>query len=417
MNNPHHELEYEMDWAKVELSLIGGILLSENKYVDIADRLKATDFMTNGGLAAWLAISQMYGEQPINIQTVYLKLEDEEHKKWVLSASQKTAIAANVPTLADRMIETSKRARLVGTLHELATRQDLGSEHLLSAIMDIYQKESGNIKQDCSINAVLDRFLEKQAIYKEEGLGLDTGFESFDRDFVTYRPGHLWIIGAWTSTGKTAWMVEAVRRCLGRAKMAIFSTEMVEEQNISRLLANMTGVNANVVLSGRMIDKHIASTNTAITSLRNSNVYVYDQIRTTEGIATQCRKLKLKHDLDVVFIDFIQNLDSNKGKKYDIMSNAAVSLQNLAHELRCTVVCLSQLPNHAGREDSGILEFKGAGEIAAAADVGVLMKRAKEDKKTILFDVRKNRHGACKKYMLKFVKDWTSMEELGEVEC
>ena len=101
-------------------------------------------------------------------------------------------------------------------------------------------------------------------------------------------------------------------------------------------------------------------------------------------------------------------------KKYEMMSQIAIDLQCLAHELRCTVVCLSQLPNSAAKEDAGILEFKGAGEIAAACDVGVLMERAKNDKRVILFDIRKNRHGKLKKLLLKFDESWVRMDEEGE---
>ena len=102
--------------------------------------------------------------------------------------------------------------------------------------------------------------------------------------------------------------------------------------------------------------------------------------------------------------------------QYAMMSQIAKDLQSLAHDLSCTIVCLSQLPNHAGREDTGILEYKGAGEIAAACDVGVLMKRAKEDKTKILFDVRKNRHGKCGKYLMRFADGWTRIEEIETVE-
>ena len=79
-------------------------------------------------------------------------------------------------------------------------------------------------------------------------------------------------------------------------------------------------------------------------------------------------------------------------------------------------MCLSQLPNHAGREDTGILEYKGAGEIAAACDVGVLMKRAKEDKSKLLFEIRKNRHGKCEQYLMQFADGWTRIEEVSRAE-
>ena len=99
-----------------------------------------------------------------------------------------------------------------------------------------------------------------------------------------------------------------------------------------------------------------------------------------------------------------------------MMSQIAKDLQALAHDCRCTIVCLSQLPNHAGREDTGILEFKGAGEIAAACDVGVLMKRAKEHASKILVDVRKHRHGKCGKYLLQYANGWTRIDELGPAD-
>ena len=231
---------------------------------------------------------------------------------------------------------------------------------------------------------------------------------------------NLYITDDYVVTHNTAFMVEAVNRFLAEnagGRVAIFSTEMTEEQNVARILANTTGINANVILSGQMNDNHKERVDAHKLAVAAMRLNIYDKLRDVDDIMAQCRKLAHSGGIDIVWIDFIQNL-SRPGSKspYEMFSQIAKDLQALAHDLRCTVVCLSQLPNHAGREDTGILEFKGAGEIAAACDVGVLMKRAKEDKTQILFDVRKNRHGKCGKYLLQFDNGWTRIIEKEAVE-
>lgn len=231
----------------------------------------------------------------------------------------------------------------------------------------------------------------------------------------------LYITDDYVVTHNTAFMIEAICRFFlenERGRMAVFSTEMTEEQNIARILANRTGFNANVILSGNLLDQHLPRVEAEKGWLAGKDLRIYTKTRSIEDISAQCRKLKHGGGVDVVWVDFIQNVHRENGKQdqYAMMSQIAKDLQALAHDCRCTIICLSQLPNHAGREDTGILEFKGAGEIAAACDVGVLMKRAKEDNTKILFDIRKNRHGKCGKILLQYVDGWTRIDEIGRPE-
>ena len=397
----------------LEQSVIGSVLLRENRYLDLADMLTVDDFSSTQGKEAWLAISSLYGNEPVNLTSVYPHVSDNN---WLVESTSKAA--PNIKQAGLYLYENAKKERICKRLSSIidgikSSKENSSIQHL-DEVMDVYQSEIGFGSLSCDIASVAGRFEKKQEKYKREGFGLNTGFSCFNRDYITYRPGHLWVVGAWTSVGKTTYMVSALKRIIKNSRIAVFSTEMVEEQNVAKILGCVTGYNSNVILSGSLLDKHDGHVKKQLNELRKVDLHIYDKIRTSNGIATQCRKLNMKKQLDVVFVDFIQNLDADLGKKYDAMSNAAIKLQNLAHELRCTVVCLSQLPNSAGKVDSGILEFKGAGEIAAAADIGVLMKRANDDNKVILFDVRKNRHGACKKYLFRFNESWTDLIEEGE---
>jgi replicative DNA helicase len=120
----------------------------------------------------------------------------------------------------------------------------------------------------------------------------------------------------------------------------------------------------------------------------------------------------MESGLDVVFIDFIQNLTKKgAGGKYEMAADIALDLQALAKELRCHIVALSQIPNDEGKQDSGLLVYKGAGEIAAAADVGMLIKRAKNPDNMLELQIRKNRHGMLTKFYMEFQNNWTRLEE------
>lgn len=407
----------------IESILIGNILTNPASYPEAAEIVKITDFAVDSAFKIWAAISKHWSASDnSDFQgKIYLSLTNEADKKWFFDATTDIIpMVSSVRGFASQVSAAAKMRRLKTDLAALSAKTGepgVSSDWILEDLLALYRKETGTVDGDVSIKAVLGRFNSVQAKNAIKGhVGLRTGFDLLQSDYIVYQPGHLWVVGAWTSVGKTAWMIEAICRFFQESdggSVAVFSTEMTEEQNVARILANRTGVNANVILSGKMLDQHSVKVETEKAWLESQKLTIYSKTRNIDDIAAQCRKLKHGGGVDLVFIDFIQNVyREGRADQYAMMSQIAKDLQALAHDVRCTIVCLSQLPNHAGREDTGILEFKGAGEIAAACDVGVLMKRAKEDNGKILFDVRKNRHGKCGQYLLQYANGWTRLEEV-----
>lgn len=404
----------------LESILVGTVLSKPDIFPEVAALVKARDFSTQGGRESWIKIGENFSHDNSDLLTkVYIGLQGDS-RKWVMSATSDSIPTPSAAKRNAKMIaDSAKKRRLTATLRDLAAKSEsseYSADGILEGIVSAYNEESGEVDADIRINAAMQRFRSAQKKNAAKGgVGMRTGFDLFQGDYIVYQPGHLWVVGAWTSHGKTAFMVEAVNRFFTenpKGKQAVFSTEMTEEQNIARSLANLSGVNANVILSGQMLDNHKERVEANAEWLLSKNLFIHSKLRNIDDIMAQCRKLKYAGGVDLVWIDFIQNVTRPGTKnQYDMMSQIAKDLQNLAHDLQCTIVCLSQLPNHAGREDSGILEFKGAGEIAAACDVGVLMKRSKDDERVILFDIRKNRHGKCGKYLMQFANGWTRIIE------
>lgn len=402
----------------LEQDFIGALLYKPEKYFAVADRVELHDLTEESARVIYKAVGEMWRDsQPIDVRTVALRV-GMKHAPWV--AGDAMAPSAFAESFAEEIAKRAKKRRLSVALAGLAAKKGPLDEpdELLHEMQQLYREEAGNHKTTADITSVVSRFKRVQRENKERGrLGLSTGFTMLDNDYITYQPGHLWVVGAWTSTGKTAWAIEAINRLYdGRENpsVAVFSTEMTEEQNVARMVANHTGINSNLLLSGRLVGQAAEAVDSCVDRITRRRLFIFDKIRDMAAIDIQARKIKMQHGLDVVFIDFIQNIRKPGFKsKYEMMSDIAIDLQALAKDLRCTIVCLSQIPNSAGKEDAGILEYKGAGEIAAACDLGVLLKRSKEDKTVVLWETRKNRHGPCNKFILRYSQDWTRLEEGG----
>ena len=422
-------VKFESDAEYLESILIATVLAYPDTYPEVAGIVKLTYFQSASAMHCWGAIGEHWakanGDSAELKACVYMALPSKTVKQWFFDVTTGTIpIPATAKTTAARIADAAKCRRISAGMLAVAEKSKVPgntSEMLLYNLAEIYRKETGNADEDVSIGAALDRLDKIQEENLQRGcIGRRTGFDMFQRDDIVYQPGHLWVIGAWTSVGKTAFMIEAINRFLEinkSSKTLIFSTEMTEEQNLCRLLANKTGVGAKVILSGNMFEQHRKKVDAYAAWLRQRDVHIYSKTSSIDEIMAQCRKHNLDGDLDMVWIDFIQNVYRHGARdQYTMMSTIARDLQALAHELECTILCLSQLPNHAGREDTGILEYKGAGEIAAACDVGVLMNRAKEDKSKLLFEIRKNRHGKCEQYLMQFADGWTRIEEVSRAE-
>lgn len=250
--------------------------------------------------------------------------------------------------------------------------------------------------------------------------GLYPGYEILRRTIRKMAPGHLWVAGAYTSVGKSAWLVDLICRLYRQGAdnpgIAVFSTEMSCEQYLLRALSNHTSIPSWVITENKCKPEQTARLIQAQVWLSKCNLYLYDRIYKIEDIERTARMLK-EARLDVLCIDYIQNL-WGEGTIYDRMSRLAPILQYLAKDLQITIIALSQVSNQFQREKGscGVFGYKGAGEIAASADLGIELERDKNIPERMIFKVSKNRHGKTSEGVLEYVNNFTRFEEVKEGE-
>lgn len=245
----------------------------------------------------------------------------------------------------------------------------------------------------------------------QEKIGERTGFRFIDDSIYGLVKTFLYIVGAYTSVGKTALMVQLIVNCLKynpNIKIAVFSTEMSAEHIMLRLVANRTAISALKIYRGRFDKQTHETILGAFKYFINKNIWLCDDVYTFKGIHDTCKALE---DPDVIFVDFLQNMQG-EGKIYERMSTLPVQLQQTAKELNTAIVAMSQVSNEAAKGNQNIIGYKGAGEIAAACDFGLWLERSRQDKQALDCFIRKNRHGPTGNAELRYSDNYTRLEEI-----
>ncbi len=164
--------------------------------------------------------------------------------------------------------------------------------------------------------------------------------------------------------------------------MAIFSLEMSKTQLMNRLLAMESRVDSMKIRTGNLQDEDWTKLIDSAGIIGGSRLMIDDTPGITVGeIRSKCRKYKLEHGLDVVFIDYVQMMTSPSRKndsRQQEVSEISRSLKALARELNVPVVVLSQLsrlPDQRSDHRPVLSDLRESGSIEQDADVVMFIYR------------------------------------------
>lgn len=185
----------------------------------------------------------------------------------------------------------------------------------------------------------------------------------------------------------------------------IVSTEMTAAQYMIRLVSLFSGVPQLRVRDRVMLSpQDVAQIKAAEEFLSKAPLRVYDSVYRLDAIRSTAMRQKQMLGLDVLLVDFIQNVRGSAGDfAYADFTEVTLDLQQLAKDLECTVIAFSQVSNAQAQMDAQgereVYSFKGSGAIKDAADVAIMLRRDRINRSPILeVDVVKHRHGEMGKF-------------------
>jgi replicative DNA helicase len=194
----------------------------------------------------------------------------------------------------------------------------------------------------------------------------------------------------------------------------IFSLEMSQIEITMRLLSAEASIPLSHIRGGRMSDQDWNRVSAKMGQVSEAPLFIDDSPNLTiMEIRAKARRLKQRHDLKLVIIDYIQLMTS--GKKVESrqleVSEFSRQLKLLAKELDVPVVALSQLnrgPEQRTDKRPMLSDLRESGSLEQDADMVILLNRPdlydrdSDRAGEADFDVAKHRNGPTKMITVAF---------------
>ena len=178
--------------------------------------------------------------------------------------------------------------------------------------------------------------------------GVPTGFADLDAVTNGLHAGQMIVVAARPAIGKSTLGLDLARSASIKHGLtsAIFSLEMSRNEIAMRLLSAEASIALNHLRSGTMSDDDWQKLARKMSAVSEAPLFIDDSPNMTMmEIRAKCRRLKQRHDLRLVVIDYLQLMSSGKKveSRQQEVSEFSRSLKLLAKELEVPVVAICQL--------------------------------------------------------------------------
>jgi replicative DNA helicase len=425
-----------------EQAVLGGLMLAERAWDQIADRLREEDFYRHDHRLIFRAIGQL-AEQSKPCDAVTLGewfanqglSEQVGGTSYVIELASTTPSAANITAYADIVREKSILRQLIEVGTKIANDgfQPDGRpsrEVLESAEQAVFHiAEAGSRGRQGFVamrSAVKDAFELLRERFENKGAitGLPTGFIDFDEMTAGLQPSDLIILAARPSMGKTALAVNMAEYAALKTKkpVAIFSMEMSASQLAFRLISSLGRVHQQRLRTGQLEDEDWSRVSSAIALLAEAKIFIDDTPALSPvELRSRARRLAREHGLGLIVIDYLQlmQVPGNKENRATEISEISRGMKALAKELNVPVIALSQLNRSLEqRQDKRpvMADLRESGAIEQDADVIVFIYRDEyyhkdsQDKGLAEIIIGKQRNGPTGSVKLAFHGHYTRFD-------
>lgn len=429
--------------VQAEQSVLGGLVLDNDSWDTVADRVGEEDFYRRDHRLIFRAIAKLVGEQkPFDVVTLSEWLEQTGELDaagglaYLALLAKETPSAANIAAYADIVRERSVLRQLIHIGTEIADSayQPAGremkqlleeAEQKVFRIADQRARGAGGFKPIKSLlSAAIDRI---DTLFRSEGhlTGVSTGFTDFDEMTSGMQPSDLIIIAGRPSMGKTTFAMNIAEHVAIREKVpvAVFSMEMPGEQLAMRMMSSLGRIDQHRVRTGKLEDDEWPRMTSAINILADTALFIDDTAALTPTeVRARCRRLCREHgQLGLVVLDYLQLMQSPGSGENRVaeISDISRSLKALAKELNVPVIALSQLNRNLEQRPNKrpvMSDLRESGSIEQDADLITFIYRDEvyhpdtADKGTAEIIIAKQRNGPIGTTRLTFLGQYTRFE-------
>ncbi|MEV0703638.1 replicative DNA helicase [Saccharopolyspora sp. NPDC050389] len=348
-----------------EQSVLGGMMLSKDAIADVVEVLSPNDFYRPAHQAIYDCVLDLYGRgEPADAITVSAELERRQELLKVGGAPYLHTLIATVPTAANagyyaeivsekailrRLVEAGTRIVQLGYHGSEGAAIEEVVDRAQSAIYDVTERRASEDYHALEelLQPTMDE-IDAIASRGGESQGIPTGFADLDALTNGLHAGQMIIVAARPGVGKSTLGLDIARSVSVKHGLGsvIFSLEMGRTEIVMRMLSAEARIRLGDMRGGRMTDDDWTRLARRMSEISEAPLFVDDSPNLTMmEIRAKARRLKQRHDIQLIVLDYMQLMTSGKRveSRQQEVSEFSRNLKLLAKELEVPLIAISQL--------------------------------------------------------------------------
>ncbi|WP_163123447.1 replicative DNA helicase [Alloalcanivorax balearicus] len=430
--------------VEAEQAVLGGLLLNNEAWDDVAERVGEKDFYRKEHRLIFQVIGQLVEEEkPSDLVTVSQalthrgELDDVGGATYLSELARNTPSTANINAYAEIVRERSILRQLIQVSHKVSdlafNPKGKPSLEILdtaeSSIFEIAeQQKKGSGPQ--SIKSVLKKAVDRiDELYRTKNslTGVTTGFEEMDKMTAGLQPSDMVVVAGRPSMGKTTFAMNLCENVAIKAgkPVLVFSMEMPADAIVMRMLSSLGRINQGAIRSGRLEQDDWPRITSAIQMLSEQKFFI-DDTAALSPLEMRARARRVAREcggeIGLIMVDYLQLMQvPGADNRVNEISEISRNLKGLAKEMNCPVLALSQLNRSLEQRPNKrpvMSDLRESGAIEQDADLIVFLYRDEvynkdtPEKGIAEIIIGKHRNGPIGTVRLAFRGEFTRFDDL-----
>ena len=382
----------QLPWSlEAELAVLGALVIDAEAAPRVFDRLATDDFYSDQHRRVFSAAFKLWKEgqtiDPVTLSEELTRRGELEKAGGMMFLAELLDVvptAANVDYHVRIVAEHAARRRLWEAGRAIAEEAVTATDDPVDDVIDRAERRILRVADSRGTEGpkrVQETIWDAMEVIERGGVpGVPCGLADVDAMTGGWKPGNLIITAGATSMGKSAFALGAAAHAAIEARVptAIFSIEMTKVENTIRLLSLESLIDLSRLMHGKVEDHEYQRLRDAAARIHSAPLFLDDTATRVSEIRARARRLKVEHNLGLVIVDHIHDMEGEGETRREQISSIGRGLKQLAKELDVPVIAVSQLsraPTTRSDCRPRLSDLRESGDLEAVANVVVLMYR------------------------------------------